>query len=229
MPAAKKGDYDKARERTKAGTNVTGGGGGGLFSNIVSGIGSALKGGRSQGAPTSSDRPQARPDVLVKGTGKDRTYTDTRTGQTYKEPEYRPFSLKGLTSTDPANVARNRAAAARYAADSAARLNNRSDSWERRQQSEELVKGAEPAPVEPEKPEKPNLALIGAPTTPMLSPEVATPAYGLASLVQPTPNYAQAFQPMQPLPALQFDIYGNPLPLNYMDIFGTYPDFLPRA
>lgn len=225
MPAAKKGDYDKARERTKAGTNVAGGGGGGLFSNIVSGIGSALKGGRSQGAPTSSDRPQARPDVLVKGTGKDRTYTDTRTGQTYKEPEYRPFSLKGLTSTDPANVARNRAAAARYAAMDQNRQSGRDNRTAAEVLKDEKSQEA-PATVEPT---PPPLAQIGAPTTPMAPTEVPTPNYGLASLVAPTLSYGQAFQPMQPTQGLQFDVYGNPLPLNYMDIFGTYPDFLPRA
>ena len=43
------------------------------------------------------------------------TVTDPKTGKTYDSPSYGGASIKGLTSTDPANVARNREAAARYA------------------------------------------------------------------------------------------------------------------
>lgn len=55
------------------------------------------------------------------GGSKFTTVTDPKTGMSYAKPSYGAFSLKGLTSTDPANVARNRAAAARYAAIEAAR------------------------------------------------------------------------------------------------------------
>lgn len=40
--------------------------------------------------------------------------TDPKTGLTYDAPSYSASSFRGLTSTDPANVARNREAAQRY-------------------------------------------------------------------------------------------------------------------
>lgn len=49
------------------------------------------------------------------------------------DPSYSAFSVKGLTSSDPANVARNQAAAAKYANTPAP--NNKADEQERRQQS----------------------------------------------------------------------------------------------
>ena len=64
------------------------------------------------------------------GGSKFTTVTDPKTGMSYANPSYRGLSVKGLTSTDPANVARNRAAAANYAAIEAAR-GPRSDSSER--------------------------------------------------------------------------------------------------
>jgi hypothetical protein len=64
------------------------------------------------------------------GGSKFTTVTDPKTGMSYANPSYRGMSVKGLTSSDPANVARNRAAAANYAAIEAAR-GPRSDSSER--------------------------------------------------------------------------------------------------
>jgi hypothetical protein len=58
---------------------------------------------------------------VLSGGKKLNTVTDPKTGQTYKKPSYGAVSAKGLTSNDPANVARNRAAAAKYAAMAAAR------------------------------------------------------------------------------------------------------------
>lgn len=49
------------------------------------------------------------------GNSKFTTVTDPKTGKTYNKPSYGALSWKGLTSKDPANVARNRAAAAKYA------------------------------------------------------------------------------------------------------------------
>lgn len=60
-------------------------------------------------APATSPRPMAKPDVVAVGSGKDKAYLDTRTGVKTAAPSYSAFSLKGLTSSDPANVARNRA------------------------------------------------------------------------------------------------------------------------
>lgn len=88
--SASKGS-NTSRQATSA--SPRGGGGGGLFS----GIGSAIRGALSGGA------------------GRSPTVTDPKTGQSYARPSYGGMSLKGLTSTDPANVARNRAAAANYA------------------------------------------------------------------------------------------------------------------
>ena len=64
------------------------------------------------------------------GAGKSATVTDPKTGKSFARPTYGAMSLKGLTSTDPANVARNRAAAQMYAqkaAEDAKRNPNRGD------------------------------------------------------------------------------------------------------
>jgi hypothetical protein len=65
-------------------------------------------GSKTKSGPTAANRPKARPDVVKTGTGKDTRYTDTKTGESYAAPTYGAFSLQGLTSTDPANVLRNR-------------------------------------------------------------------------------------------------------------------------
>jgi len=70
------------------------------------------EGGGSQNAgvraPESSPRPRARPDVVAVGDRENRQYLDTNTGQRFDAPSYSAFSFQGLTSSDPANVARNR-------------------------------------------------------------------------------------------------------------------------
>ena len=67
-------------------------------------------------APESSPRPQARPDVVMLGDRENRQYLDTNTGQRFDAPSYSGVSLRGLTSSDPANVARNRYGAQQYPA-----------------------------------------------------------------------------------------------------------------
>lgn len=70
-------------------------GGGGMFSgvtNVVRGVKNAFS-----------------------GNSKFSTVTDPKTGMSYAKPSYGALSWQGLTSKDPANVARNRAAAAKYA------------------------------------------------------------------------------------------------------------------
>ena len=47
-------------------------------------------------------------------TARSNKVTDPNTGKTYDKPSYGAASVKGLTSKDPANVARNQEAAARY-------------------------------------------------------------------------------------------------------------------
>lgn len=49
----------------------------------------------------------------LSGRGQSPTVTDPKTGKTYDRPSYSALSFQGLTSTDPANVARNREGAAR--------------------------------------------------------------------------------------------------------------------
>jgi hypothetical protein len=59
------------------------------------------------GAVSSSPRPESR-------SRNSNTVTDPKTGQTHNRPDYSATSVRGLTSNDPANVARNREGAARY-------------------------------------------------------------------------------------------------------------------
>lgn len=179
---------------------------GGLFS----GLASLFSG---SGGKTSSTRPMARPDYLVSGTGDEKRYIDTRTGATYKEPEYGAFSLRGLTSSDPANVARNREAAARYAA-----MRSSSDRGTGGISSLPGKTDTKPTtPAESEQERKARLAQIGAPTTPMSPVEVATPVYGLPPGMTPAVSYGTAFEGIDPITG--FD-------LGSADIFGSYPDFL---
>ena len=75
----------------------------------------APKSGGNKG-PTSKDRPRERPSgAMAKTASGAKTYSDTRTGQSSSAPKYGGASIKGLTSKDPGNVARNRAGAAKYA------------------------------------------------------------------------------------------------------------------
>ena len=81
-------------------------------------------------APTSSRRPGQKPSILSRTTEERGTeYVATRdmprfgisAGDRTDEPSYSPFSLKGLTSTDPGNVMRNIQGAERNARAEAAR------------------------------------------------------------------------------------------------------------
>lgn len=88
------------------------------------------------------------------GSGNRATMTaNTRTGvatisKSGTNPGYSAFSMKGLTSSDPANVARNRAAAAKYAAQDRAREAARGNAADR---SDQAMPGVGPAmrPAEP--------------------------------------------------------------------------------
>ena len=121
MPTGTKGGYDKAREsfaKDKGSSNGIFGRGGDavdrIVNNAVSGIGNLFSGGNRNSGSSASQRPQARPEYLVKGTGRDAVYTNTRTGETAAAPDYSPFSFKGLTSSDPGNYMRNQEAVQRY-------------------------------------------------------------------------------------------------------------------
>jgi hypothetical protein len=93
-----------------SGSSSSGGGGGG-----------GLQLSSSSDSSGGGTKPLAKPAILKSGTGKNATYINTATGQSYAAPSYGAMSWKGFTSTDPANVMRNRMAAAQYAAIAAAR------------------------------------------------------------------------------------------------------------
>jgi len=88
---------------------------GGSSSQSDSGGGSS---GSSQ-APSRSPRPQKKPSIMKVGSQRvatrDMPQFGISEGDTTSEPEYSPFSVKGLTSTDPANVMRNIEGAERMA------------------------------------------------------------------------------------------------------------------
>ena len=87
--------------------------------------------GGETGGGGGNDRPQQRPSIMtVQRTPQDeRQRVATRdiprfgisAGDTTSEPDYSPFSLRGLTSTDPGNVMRNIQGAERNARAEAAR------------------------------------------------------------------------------------------------------------
>jgi hypothetical protein len=169
------------------------------------------------GAPDSSPRARARPDVVKTGTGADARFRDTRTGQSFAAPEYGAFSFRGLTSNDPANVARNRAGVAQ--------MNAMRDGMGDRggdRSGIASLQSAAPEPVAPMDPAAPtgtapatppvNLAQIGAPTTPMAPIFVDSPVYGMGGQ-NPAINYGTAFM-------------GGPqlTPMNFLDIFAAYPN-----
>jgi hypothetical protein len=152
--------------------------------------------------------------VVKTGTGKDMRYMDTRTGQSFAAPEYGAFSFRGLTSTDPANVARNRYGREGLEAMRADRDARDGPSVSDRGVASLLapptlasdpVTGA-PAPTPTE------LAMIGAPTTPMAPIFVDSPVYGMGGQ-NPAINYGTAFM-------------GGPQvsPMDLMDIFAAYPN-----
>jgi hypothetical protein len=173
---------------------------------VFSGIKDFFSGGAKSG-PTAANRSKARPDVVKTGTGKDARFMDTRTGQSYAAPEYGAFSFRGLTSTDPANVARNR-----YGAERAMAERDRRDGPDRSGIAS-LVAPAEPTAETPAAPTPAELAMIGAPTTPMAPTFVDSPVYGMG-VQNPAINYGTAFM-------------GGPqlTPMNFLDIFAAYPNF----
>lgn len=160
------------------------------------------------GGAKGSDRPRARPDVVKTGTGKDAKFMDTRTGQSFAAPSYGAFSFKGLTSNDPANVARNR-----YGAERAMAANQARNDRDRGIASLVAPPAVQPVVEVPAPPTSAELAMIGAPNTPMAPTFVDTPVYGLPGAV-PAINYGNAFMGGPQVP-----------PINLMDIFAAYPNF----
>lgn len=199
MPSANKGDYDRAREAQRE---------------------------RDKSGPTAKDRPKARPDVVKTGTGKDTRYMDTRTGQSYAAPSYGAFSFRGLTSTDPANVARNR-----YGAERAMSAQSGRDGPSASDRGiASLPAAQQETPATP--PRTPaELAAIGAPNRPMAPIFVAPPtytAYDQLDQLGPVGGYGTAFNTLgDPYPILDlnrlYNQYQNPFQgMDQMDIFAPY-------
>lgn len=152
-PAAKTGGSAAGKTVNTSSVKAGGRDGGGMLSNITNAV---------RGAFTNPSK-------------KFTTVTDPKTGMSYNKPSYGAFSLKGLTSNDPANVARNRAGAARMAALEAARP-PRSDREERIQAenlAKQQAKAAAPAPAVPTTPVAPTMMYVPAPAgyRPGIDPE----------------------------------------------------------
>lgn len=189
MPSANKADYDRAREAQASRDR-----------------------GQSKGTAGMRAGAPQRPDVVKVGSGKDTQYMDTRTGQRYNEPSYGALSFKGLTSNDPANVARNR-----YGAQN--NMRNDSDRGSPDNRTGIASLSPDPIPTEPEVPKltPAELAMLGAPTTPMapifVQPPMYTP-YDMFSQLGPVGGYGSAFTGMDT---------GYPS-FDLMDIFAQYPN-----
>ena len=201
------GGFNKSQPANKGGI-------GGFIKDLFGG------GGSGKSAPTAADRPQARPSVLKTGKGKDTRYIDTKTGQSYATPEYSAFSFRGLTSSDPANVARNRYGAERVSAMPVSTSNRRSD--RRGIASLPPSDPTTPAPIAPTPQE---LAQIGAPTTSMAPIFVDSPIYGMPNQGMPNQGMPNQGMPNQPMPGYGSAFSGLPATpqfsiMDYIDLFG---------
>lgn len=215
MPSANKGDYDRARdaqrERDKSDSKGKG------VAGVVGALRDMFSGGAKAKSGTAGMRAgaRARPDVVKTGTGKNAQYMDTKTGKSYAAPSYGAFSLRGLTSTDPANVARNR-----YGREGLEAMNAARDARDGPDRNERglaslvtppTAPGTETAaPTVPAAPTPAELAAIGAPTMAMAPIFVEPPVYGMPDTL-PAINYGTAFTGGQPFPSI-----------NWLDIFSPY-------
>ncbi len=119
---------------------------GNALSEAFSGGGGGARGGDG---PSRSVRPQTRPSIMTVGSQRVATRDMPRfgitEGQRFDEPEFGAFSLEGLTSTDPANVARNIQGAER-----AARMAPAGGGEDRQPEVAKGMRPAEPAAPEVE-------------------------------------------------------------------------------
>jgi hypothetical protein len=177
-------------------------------------FGGLFGGNKGPSGPTAADRPRARPDVVKTGTGKDARFMDTRTGQSYAAPEYGAFSFRGLTSNDPANVARNR-----YGREGLDAM--RAGMGDRGGDRSGIASLQPEAPTEPAPaaPTPAELAMIGAPTTPMAPTFVDSPVYGMGMPMggQNMMGYGSAFSGSPTAP--QFSM------MDLVDLFGPSMNF----
>ncbi len=137
-------------------------------------------------ASPSTPRAEPRPTNVAMGTRNDRSYLNTKTGVQLAAPKYKAASIKGLTSSDPANVARNRAGA-----ENISRMEARRDMG-RNKQTEGTGYGNRGATTAP------TVALPGTPAAPTAAPRVFIPApVGYRPGIDPEHRYYQAATPMK--------------------------------
>jgi hypothetical protein len=94
------------------------------FSDFVDSVKEAFSGGGQSDSGNdrtpSRTQPQQRPSIITRNNEmvatRDMSRFGISEGQSESEPSYSPFSLRGLTSTDPGNVMRNIAGAERQSA-----------------------------------------------------------------------------------------------------------------
>jgi hypothetical protein len=204
MPPSK-----EAITKDKSGGNGLFGRGGDAVDRI---IGNLFSGGNKDSGPSSSMRPQARPEYASMGTGEDKTYLNTRTGQTAAAPSYSGFSMRGLTSSDPGNYMRNQEAAARYNAMPQRESENRGFMGRNSGIASLVTPTPIAAPV-------PGAAPVVAPPSVPGPVEVPTMGYaGAPAMGAVPPGYGSAFAGLsQPMA----NPYGG---MSLMDIFSMYPD-----
>ena len=183
-------------------------GGSGFLGSIKEALGI---GGGGSGISSAPQRPQARPEYVVQGTGKDAVYQNTQTGKSAAAPSYSPFSMQGLTSNDPGNYMRNQEAAARYAA--MPQYANRGQGGIASLVSPVAVAAPVAAPTAP------TTSPVVAPTPAPAPVEVPTMGYTGAPAMGAVPaGYGSAFAGLsQPMA----NPYGG---MSLMDIFSMYPD-----
>lgn len=225
MPSAEVGGYDRARKKyQEERSNSSKGGFGGFTSvrDMFDGGGPGKSGPSSQ--PTAANRPQPKPNVFRTGEGKDTRYLDTKTGQSYAAPEYGSFSLRGLTSSDPANVLRNRYGAER--ANATPDINSLMERMRERRRRRSDRSGIASLPTkQPPPPTPQELAQIGMSNVPMAPPLMDSPSYGMPDQNMPDQNmadpnmlgYGSAFSSLSTVP--QFSL------MDLYDLFGPPPNF----
>lgn len=137
----------------------------------------------AKNASSSTMRPEPRPTNVAMGTSKDRSYLNTKTGVQTPAPKYGAFSLKGLTSSDPANVARNRAGV---------------ENINRMEAKREMGRNKNTEGIGYGNREATKKATLATPAAPTAAPRTFVPApAGYRPGIDPEHRYYQAAKPMK--------------------------------
>jgi len=139
-------------------------------------------------ASPSTPRAEPRPTNVAMGTRNDRSYLNTKTGVQLAAPKYKAASIKGLTSSDPANVARNRAGA-----ENISRMEARRDMGRNKQ-----VIGDNNGPAANRLADSTAAPVIPTRAAPTAAPRTFVPApVGYRPGIDPEHRYYQAATPMK--------------------------------